>query len=367
MTKIYTKSTWVDEILSGAERYDIKTDFGTPVESNVQINLATVVATAGTAVDAEKMNNIENGIDGLDTLVAAGGVSIIHAATSKTPPVDADELPLVDSALGFALKKLTWANIKATIKTYFDTLYNPIVTPGTAGNMLASNGTNWVSLASNYRLTRILNIYNGTTTYTPTAGTRALYVECIGGGGAGGGAAVASSNLSLGSGGASGQCTAAWVTSINGPYSVSVGAGGTGVSGAAGNAGGNSSFISNSSVTICSSCGGAGGTVLSAGTSIKAEAGASGYSSAVGDLILKGGDGCAGLRLSATVGVAGSGGGAPMGGGLAAGLIVNASSAAVAGVAGGNYGGGGSGAITTGAVQTGGAGAPGVIRVWEFA
>lgn len=46
-----------------------------------------------------------------------------HAATGKTTPVDADELPLVDSAASNVLKKLTWANLKATLKTYLDTLY----------------------------------------------------------------------------------------------------------------------------------------------------------------------------------------------------------------------------------------------------
>lgn len=47
-----------------------------------------------------------------------------HAATSKATPVDADELPLVDSAAAWVLKKLTWANLKATLKTYFDGLYD---------------------------------------------------------------------------------------------------------------------------------------------------------------------------------------------------------------------------------------------------
>jgi hypothetical protein len=47
----------------------------------------------------------------------------IHAATSKATPVDADEIGLVDSAATFVLKRLTWANLKATLKTYFDTLY----------------------------------------------------------------------------------------------------------------------------------------------------------------------------------------------------------------------------------------------------
>ena len=48
---------------------------------------------------------------------------VTHAATSKTTPVDADELPIVDSAASNILKKLTWTNLKATLKAYFDTLY----------------------------------------------------------------------------------------------------------------------------------------------------------------------------------------------------------------------------------------------------
>lgn len=39
----------------------------------------------------------------------------IHAATGKTTPVDADETALVDSAASNGLKKLTWANLKATL------------------------------------------------------------------------------------------------------------------------------------------------------------------------------------------------------------------------------------------------------------
>lgn len=43
----------------------------------------------------------------------------IHAATSKTTPVDADELGLSDSAASWALKKLTFANLKAWIAGLF--------------------------------------------------------------------------------------------------------------------------------------------------------------------------------------------------------------------------------------------------------
>jgi hypothetical protein len=38
-----------------------------------------------------------------------------HSATTKTPPVGADELPIVDSAASNVLKKLTWANAKSAM------------------------------------------------------------------------------------------------------------------------------------------------------------------------------------------------------------------------------------------------------------
>lgn len=71
----------------------------------------------------------------------------ITAATAKTTPVDADLLGIVDSAASNVLKKLTWANLKATLKTYLDTLYATIahnhstsdITSGTLG--VARGGT----------------------------------------------------------------------------------------------------------------------------------------------------------------------------------------------------------------------------------
>jgi hypothetical protein len=50
----------------------------------------------------------------------------IHAAAAKVTPVDADTMPLIDSAALNVMKKVTWANIKATLKTYFDTVYASI-------------------------------------------------------------------------------------------------------------------------------------------------------------------------------------------------------------------------------------------------
>ena len=58
----YEKTTWVNEILDGAERFDIKDNTGTPIHENVQIKLRTPVITPGTPVDADNLNKIEEGI-----------------------------------------------------------------------------------------------------------------------------------------------------------------------------------------------------------------------------------------------------------------------------------------------------------------
>lgn len=46
----------------------------------------------------------------------------ISALTSYATPLAADVVPIVDSANGIT-KQITWANIKAVLKIYFDTLY----------------------------------------------------------------------------------------------------------------------------------------------------------------------------------------------------------------------------------------------------
>jgi hypothetical protein len=83
---------------------------------------ALTVSHASNAASLQTARSIDGqSFDGTAniTVIAPG----THAATSKTTPVDADEMPLVDSAASNVLKKLTWANLKATLKTYFDSLY----------------------------------------------------------------------------------------------------------------------------------------------------------------------------------------------------------------------------------------------------
>ena len=48
----------------------------------------------------------------------------INTLTNKTTPTNADELVIADSTSSFSLKKLSFSNLKATLLTYFDTLYS---------------------------------------------------------------------------------------------------------------------------------------------------------------------------------------------------------------------------------------------------
>ena len=67
--------------------------------------------------------NANDAIEAIEAFIGVNGNGI-HNLTEKTTPADADEVGLIDnSAESNVLKRLTWANIKAALKSYFDTLY----------------------------------------------------------------------------------------------------------------------------------------------------------------------------------------------------------------------------------------------------
>ena len=77
------------------------------------------------SIDNELKNpNEGTGGGGSETTTTIG--ALINSATTKATPIDADQIGLMDSAASNILKKLSWANLKATAKTYFDTLYQTL-------------------------------------------------------------------------------------------------------------------------------------------------------------------------------------------------------------------------------------------------
>jgi len=89
-------------------------------------------------VATKVMEAVSNGVVLQDTAIE------IHNATSKATPIDDDEIGIWDS-ISSTLQKLTWSNLKATLKTYFDTLYQSTLVSGTNiktinGNSLLGSG-----------------------------------------------------------------------------------------------------------------------------------------------------------------------------------------------------------------------------------
>ena len=81
---------------------------------------------AGLMVPAqfEKLAEISGSNTGDETVTTVG--ALINGADAKATPVNADMLILLDSAAANAVKKLSWADLTASLKTYFDTVYAAI-------------------------------------------------------------------------------------------------------------------------------------------------------------------------------------------------------------------------------------------------
>lgn len=102
----------------------------------------TVKGKVELATDAEANTNT----DTVRAITPSNGQSLVAGATtvaaSKTTPVDADYLPVIDSASSNVLKKLTWANLKATLLTYFDSVTTTLT------NKTITSTTNTISTAT---------------------------------------------------------------------------------------------------------------------------------------------------------------------------------------------------------------------------
>lgn len=141
-------------------------------------NAATVARTwtfpdkDGTVAMLSDITGTNSGTNTGDATATTHG-ALIAGATAKTTPVDADYLGLMDSAASNVMKKVSWAAVKATLKTYFDTLY---AATGSGGS------ETWVIKTGNYTAVTgdclMMNTTAGQLTLTlpasPVAGTTAV-------------------------------------------------------------------------------------------------------------------------------------------------------------------------------------------------
>lgn len=198
-----------------------------------------------------------------------------------------------------------------------------------------------------------------TGTYTKTAGTNTVMIELAGGGGAGGGgAATGASQVSAGGGGsAGGYVRHLGLASAFTGLTATIGAGGTGNSGASGGAGGNSTF------GTLTANGGNGGISGAAGGTSNANNSTGGGTASGGNLMnVTGQQGAASAAVFGGAVVTGNGATHHLGSGGIVGVPGTGGAAS-------GFGAGGGGLFQTASsgALTGGAGAPGVAIIWEFA
>jgi hypothetical protein len=80
-------------------------------------------------------------------LTAANVHTFVDSLTAMTTPVDADRMIIVDNSASLA-KKITWANIKATLKSYFDTIYATLASPTFTGTVVLPSTTSIGNVSS---------------------------------------------------------------------------------------------------------------------------------------------------------------------------------------------------------------------------
>lgn len=213
---------------------------------------------------------------------------------------------------------------------------------------------------------RLINIQTlttaGVSTYTPTAGTKSVFVEVVGGGAAGGGAqATNASQASFGGGGGGGAYARKRLTSGFSGVTVTVGAGGAGVSGQAGAGGGASSF----GVSVTAP-GGLGGVRTGPDSNVNqiAAGGSPSAPATGGDINARG---FAGSESRAQGDINSIYGGFGGGSFFGAGAARVGNGAGIAATTPGAGGGGATNPSNQASAFAGGSGAPGAVIIWEYA
>lgn len=357
---------------------------------------------------------IKNGASGagqewrLMTRTAGTDDFVIRDVTGGVDAVvirDADQRVGINTAAASITEQLfVTGNIRATGTIRANTgLYSGTVLDVATDATLGTNSSNTQTLQGivnvatgplrrgsiNVRtLIAVQTFTSGTSTYSPTTGTKVVRLRMVGGGGGSPGTLGAASSIDLGGGGASGAYVEWWLDpdKSGSPLVVGTGTGNTtitggtyviGAAGAAGTSGGGAGGTGGDTTiviqgTTFTAKGGIGGNRTGTGSTSRqaapgqvgsgSGANASGTFASLAPLALAGDNGQFGYRTTNTFAWAGNGGSNPLGlGGR------GQESGNTVGSAGTGYGAGGGGSVSTTNSQTGAAGTAGVIIIEEYA
>ncbi|MFS2112231.1 hypothetical protein ACCC88_21255 [Sphingomonas sp. Sphisp140] len=301
---------------------------GAPVEVKAQTSATIAPPLASPRIDRVTISPTT----GLLTVTTG-----TEAANPVPPAIPAGQLPVAQLRLDVGMTVIPNARIK-----------DERVAPAGAGGSGTAGGLIGIQT------------FTSSGTYTPSAGTASVVVELVGGGGAGGGSAATSgAQGAAGSGGSSGSYARARFTTGFAGVAVTVGTGGAPTSAASlGNAGSASSF--GALVTAPGGLGGNPGFATTPGVIVGGTT--PGPISTGGNLMNTAGNpGHHGFVLTTGMVVGGNGGGSVFGGGGNGG----GNGAGLNGLAPGAAGGGASG-IAASAARNSGAGANGLVIVYEY-
>ncbi len=136
-----TTDTYTIAMTSGAT-VDFSVYNGADGEGAGDMLAAVFVNAGGTgkvlaAADSDKLGGV----------AASGYAKEINGQAAFTDIADTDYLPMFDTSAASQMKSL-WSNIKSVLKTYFDTIYQAVITGG-ASTITSSNLTASRALASN--------------------------------------------------------------------------------------------------------------------------------------------------------------------------------------------------------------------------
>jgi hypothetical protein len=301
---------------------------GTPTEVKAQTSPTIAPPVTNPRIDRVTINPST----GLLTITAG-----TEAANPVAPAVPAGQLPVAQLRLDVGMTAITNARIKD------ERIASTAAGGGTAGGLIG------------------IQTFTTSGTYTPSAGTSSVVVELVGGGGAGGGtAATSGSQGAAGGGGSAAAYARARFTTGFAGVAVTVGAGGAATSAASsrGNAGSASSF--GSLVTAPGGLGGYVGFATAPGVIVGgSEAGAFATGGNLLNTAGNAGDPAFVIGTGAVVG--GNGGPSAFGGGGTAGGNGPGANGAAPGA-----GGGGASAIFSSPGRNSGAGANGIVIVYEY-